>query len=157
MLRAAPVTALVLLAISPTSVLRAQQKKVLTPEQQTYQKAYRAWAAKHSELQDEAKKVLADEMARERAGDCQNAISTLDSEKCFGQALNQANSSLSQYEAIIHKLFSPPPAMPGQAQTGMPGPAGPSVTPAQLASEFDHVEEQWRDYRKAACTAAYHQ
>jgi hypothetical protein len=40
------------------------------------------------------------------------------------------------------------------AATGI---AGPTLSPKQHVAEFRKVEQSWRHYQKAACTAAFHQ
>jgi uncharacterized protein YecT (DUF1311 family) len=48
--------------------------------------------------------------------------------------------------------------MPG-VETNLPahGMAGPSLSGEQLATEFERVEQSWRQYREVACAAAQHQ
>jgi uncharacterized protein YecT (DUF1311 family) len=132
-------------------------KKVLTPEQVAYQREWKVFMAKRQSLQAQAKQVFDTEMAREKAGDCPDADTTYASNVCFGKEGTITEQNLKSYEGIIQGLLAPPPQMPGQATTDMPGPAGPALTPTQLSEEFERVEKSWREYRKTACTTAFHQ
>jgi uncharacterized protein YecT (DUF1311 family) len=131
--------------------------KVLTPEQQTYQQQYQQWSAHHRELQAQAKQIFDAEMAREKAGDCPNAGSTYDFNVCYGKQVDTTEANLKIFEATLHDLLAPAPEMPGEPTAPPPGPAGPSLTSAQLTAEFESVERVWKQYRDTACTAAFHQ
>ena len=135
----------------------AKPKKVLTPEQVIYQREWKEFMAKRQGLQAQAKQVFDAEMAREKAGDCPDANTTYDANICFGKEGTITEQNLKSYEGIIQGLLAPAPQMAGQANTDMPGPAGPSLTPAQLSEEFERVEKSWREYRETACTTAFHQ
>ncbi len=95
-------------------------------------------------------------MAREKAGDCQQAQTTYDFNVCFGGSATAADQSLKQYEDAIRGLLSlNDPALAGQLP--MQGPAGPQLKPEQLAAEFDQVEKNWHAHLDTASTAAFHQ
>jgi uncharacterized protein YecT (DUF1311 family) len=130
--------------------------KVLTPEQQAYQQQYGQWYARHQQLQAQAKQIYDAEMAREKAGDCPNASSTLDFNVCYGKQIDTAEANLKSFEATLHDLLGPAAEM-GEQATPSPGPAGPSLTSAQITVEFESVEKVWRQYRETTCTAAFHQ
>jgi uncharacterized protein YecT (DUF1311 family) len=154
--------AIILIAIFSNHQCSGQQdtakpKKVLTPEQIAYQREWKVYMVKRQSLQAGAKQIFDSEMAREKAGDCPGANSTYDFNVCYGKESATTEQNLQSYEGIIEGLLGPQPQMPGQIDTNMPGPAGPSFTPKQHSDEFDHVEQSWREYRKAACTAAFHQ
>ncbi len=147
------------LAISTSAFAQNSSRphKVLTPEQETYQQSWNAWHQDHQNLQAKAKQIYDAEMAREKAGDCPAAQSTLDFERCYGKVLDSVSASLKDFESTLHALMVPPPPMPGSTEANVPGIAGPHLTSGQLSSEFDQVEQRWRDYQKSACAAAFHQ
>jgi uncharacterized protein YecT (DUF1311 family) len=136
----------------------AHPRKVLTPEQKVYQQQEREFIAKRQVLQAQAKQIYDAEMAREKSVDCPDAQTTYDFNVCYGKQGTITDQNLSSFEGIIRELLAPGPAMPA-AETGEPvrGIAGPALTPQQLSAEFDRVEQSWRQYRDAACTAAFHQ
>jgi uncharacterized protein YecT (DUF1311 family) len=132
-------------------------KKDSTPEQETQ----RQYEAKHHALQAQAKQVFDTEMAREKAVDCPDAKSDYDFNACFGKQLTITDQNLKSYEGFIRELMAPPPQMPGQpaVETNPPanGIAGPVLSPADFAHEFESVEQSWGQYREVACAAAFHQ
>lgn len=157
-----PIVLTVSLAISTIAFGQngAHPHKVLTPEQKAYQQSYRAWLENHQSLQAKAKQIYDAEMARERAGDCPDAQSTLGFEECYSKVFDTLSASLKDFESTLHALMAPPPEMPAEGETNganRTGPAGPVLTPDQLSAEFDQVEHVWRQYEEAACTAAFHQ
>jgi uncharacterized protein YecT (DUF1311 family) len=135
----------------------ARPKKVLTPEQRVYQQQWKEYMAKRQSLQAQAKQVFDTEMAREKASDCPEAKTTYDFNICYGDQVATTDQNLKSYEGIIRELMASQPQMPGEPTTEMHGPGGPSLTPKQIAEEFDRVEQDWRQYREKACTAAFHQ
>lgn len=135
----------------------ATTKKAPTPDQLAFQRQTSAFRAKRLSLQGLAKQIFDAEMSREKAGDCPNADTTYDVNVCLGKQLTITDQALESYEGVIEGLLAPWPQMPGQANTNAPGPAGPSFTPKQHSEEFERVEKAWREYREAACTAAFHQ
>jgi uncharacterized protein YecT (DUF1311 family) len=144
-----------LLIIPAEWAARAQQavpsKKALTAEQQEYQRKWREYMAKRPSLQEHAKQIFDAEMAREKAGDCPNAITTYDINVCLGKEVSITDQNLNQYKAIIRELIASAPEEPGGPGVG---PAGPALTSAESAEEFDHVQQTWSEYRKVACKAA---
>lgn len=131
----------------------AYPKKVLAPQQETYQQ----WETKYRSLQAQGKQVFDAEMAREKAGDCPDAQTTSDFNTCFGRQLTITGQNLKSYEGIIRELMVPSPQPSVEKSGSVNGLAGPSLTPARQAAEFGRVEQSWRQYSKAACAAAYHQ
>lgn len=131
--------------------------KVLTPEHKVFQQQSKEYAAKRVKLQTQAKQIFDAEMAREKAGDCPEAQTTYDFNICFGKQAATTDQNLKSFEGIIRELNAPPPQMPGTPDADMPGIAGISLTPEHLLAEFDRVEQNWRQYRETACTAAFHQ
>ena len=132
-------------------------KKVLTPEQKGYQQQGREWMEGRHALQAQAKEIFEAEMAQEKAGDCPDANTTYDFNFCYGNVLTAADRHLKSFEQIIRDLQAPSPHMAGTSEAPANGIAGPMLTPEQLTAEFDSVEQVWRQYRAAACAAAFHQ
>jgi len=135
----------------------AKPKKVLTPEQKVYRQQWKEYMAKRQGLQAQAKAVFDAEMAREKAGDCPEAKTTYDFNICYGEQTAITEENLKSYEGIIRELMAPQPRMPGESATEMHGPAGRSLAPEEQTEEFERVEQDWRQYRETACTAAFHQ
>lgn len=146
---------LILLAIPPGWAAGGQQsvkpRKTLTPEQQEYQRKLREYMAKRIDLQAQAKQIVDAEMAREKAGDCPNATPTYDANICMGREVGVTDENLKQFQAITREIIASAPEQPGGPRGG---PAGPALTSAESATEFDNVEQAWHQYRKVACTAA---
>jgi uncharacterized protein YecT (DUF1311 family) len=136
----------------------ATPRKVLTPEQKAHPQQAMESMEKHQHQQAQAKQIFDAEMAREKAVDCPDANTAYDFNICYGKQGTTTEQNLSSFEGIIRELLAPAPEMPA-AETGEPvtGVAGPILVPHQLAAEFDHVEQSWRQYRDTACTAAFHQ
>lgn len=149
---------LLLLAILAGSAARGQQpvppRKTLTPEQQEYQRKLREYMTKRIDLQAQAKQIFDAEMAREKARDCPNATAAYDANLCIGKVVGVTDQNLKQFEAIIREIIASAPEQPGGPRGG---PAGPALTSAESATEFDNVEQPWHQYRNVACTAARNQ
>jgi uncharacterized protein YecT (DUF1311 family) len=146
---------LLLFTIPASWVARSQRaappRETLTHEQQEYQRDWREYMAKRPSLQAHANQIFDTEMAREKAGDCPNAVITYDINVCLGKQVGITEQNLKQYEAIIRELIASAPEEPGGPGGG---PAGPALTSAQSAAEFDNVEQAWYKYRNVACKAA---
>lgn len=132
-------------------------KKVLTPEQQEYQRQLKSVWAKRNDLRAKADEAFNREMALEKAGDCPDASNTLEFNQCFDKVLLITNENLKEYEeAIRETLALVYPTMPGTSPHSV-GIAGPILTPEQSAAELDQTEQQWGAYRKSACGSVFHQ
>jgi len=146
---------LLLLAIPAGWAARERQaaspRKTLSNERQEYQRQWRTYMAERPDLQAHAKKIFDAEMAREKAGDCPNAVTTYDIDVCLGKEVSITDQNLKQYEAIVRELIASAPEEPGGPGGG---PSGPALTSAQSAAEFDDVEQAWYRYRTLACKAA---
>jgi uncharacterized protein YecT (DUF1311 family) len=130
-------------------------KKVLTPEQQEYQTRMREVWVQSDALRTKAKAAFDNEMAREKAGDCPNAMSTYDINVCYSNAAWIADNNLKDFDDALRAILGlHEPKMPGQLPLGGTL-AGP--TPEQRVAEFDKVEAQWSAYADTACTAASNQ
>ena len=123
-------------------------------EQKALQQKARDADARRQQLQAQAKKLLADEMAQENAGDCKDAKTTVDFNECFGKQVEITDKNLKAFEDVIAELGDPEPDAPDHpAGTGI---AGPTLSPKQHVAEFRKVEQSWRQYRDAAYTTAFH-
>jgi uncharacterized protein YecT (DUF1311 family) len=127
------------------------RKKTLTPEQQEYQRKWREYMAKRPGLQERAKQIFDAEVDREKAGECQGANTTYDTNVCLDKEVATTAQNLTNYERLISELMASAPEMPGAPAIG---PTGPGLTPVESAADFDRVEQAWRRYRDVACKAA---
>jgi len=130
-------------------------KTVVTPEQAALPHQVKQAGAERGDLRNEAQQAFEAEMAREKAGDCPDAHSTYAFILCYEKALAATDQHLKTYQETIRDMLS----RRGSDLTGQPAPPGPNgpLTSAQLVAEFDHLEQVWRPYLEAACTAAFHQ
>jgi len=141
--------AIVLLAIA-VSAQQAVRKKILSPEQQEYQRKWREYMANRPQLQARANKIFTAEMAREKAGECNAAATTYDVNLCLDKEATTTDENLTRYESLIRELMGSRPEMPGAPVTG---PTGRELTAEESAAEFDRVEQAWHKYRDEACQA----
>lgn len=103
-----------------------------------------------------AREAFHAEMAQEKAGDCLDAHNNDEFTLCYQKALVATDQNLTTYVGAIHDVLGlKKPDLTGYP--AQPGPADPQLTPEQLASEFDRLEQAWRPYLDAACTAEFHQ
>jgi len=147
--------AILLLSGDPSWLIAhgATQQKPPAPEQQESQRKAKDYIAKRHDLQTQAKQVFDMEMAREKAGECRDATTTYDINACFGKELETTDANLKNYEDLIRELIT---SVPDAPEATASEPTGPSLTPAQSATEFDHVNQAWGQYRDTACSAAFH-
>ncbi|MGD0628645.1 MAG: lysozyme inhibitor LprI family protein, partial [Terracidiphilus sp.] len=68
-----------------------------------------------------------------------------------------ADERLKSFEQVIRDLQAPSRRMAGAPEPPANGLSSPVLTPEQLSTEFNSVEQLWRQYRTAACSAAFHQ
>jgi uncharacterized protein YecT (DUF1311 family) len=132
-------------------------KKVLTPQQQEYQREEKQYWANRQSLQVQAKQIFDAEVAREKAGDCRGAGTTYESNVCFGKQLTTTDQNFKNFDDIIRRLQADPPQMPDVSEGPTTGPGGPILSQEQLVAEFDQVEQAWGKYRESACQAAFRQ
>ena len=130
-------------------------KTVVTPEQPALPQQVKQAGADRGNLRNEGQQAFDAEMAQEKAGDCPDAHSTYAFILCHEKALAATDQHLKTYEEMIRDLLSRR-ASDANGQPAPPGPGGP-LTSAQLVAEFDHLEQVWRPYLDAACSAAFHQ
>jgi uncharacterized protein YecT (DUF1311 family) len=132
----------------------AAPQKPLTPEQQEKQRNWQEYMAKRHDLQAQAKQVFDTEMAREKAGECAEAMTTYDINVCFGKELGITDGNLKSFEDVIRELIASVPEAPG-ASTAVSASSSPGR--AQSGAEFERVNQVWEQYRDTACAAAFHQ
>jgi uncharacterized protein YecT (DUF1311 family) len=132
----------------------AIRSRTQTAEQQERQRKWRDYVTKRHELQAHAKQIFDAEMGREKVNACTDATTTYDINVCFGKELKATDDNLKSYQDGIRELIGFVPETPG---TPASVPASSSLSPAQSAAEFDHVNQAWEQYRDAACAAAFHQ
>ena len=130
-------------------------KTVVTPEQPASPQPAKQAGADRGNLRNEGQRAFDEEMAQEKAGDCPDAHNNRDFIMCYEKALAATDQHLKTYAEMIRDLLS----RRGSDANGQPAPPGlaGSLTSAQLVAEFDHLEQIWRPYLDAACTAAFHQ
>jgi hypothetical protein len=144
------------LASSAMSQTAAKPHKVLTPEQRQYQAQAAQWLTEREALRVQATNALDAEMQRGTAGDCPDAHSTMDAEKCLDQAIEVAQKNYLAFTSALRSMLGLAyPRMPGEKPVS--GPTGTPLTATELVTEFDQLESQSKKYREAASTAAYHQ
>src|SRR5579862_6224054 len=102
--------AILLSAMIIPSVLNGQNttrpKKVLTPEQQEFQRKVASFMVQRKALQEQAAKAFDAETAREKVGDCKNASTTLDIETCLGKETEITETNYSAFTGAIRELLS---------------------------------------------------
>jgi hypothetical protein len=113
-----------------------------------------SYLATRTRLSSAAKTAFILEMAREKAGDCKDASSTLDAVTCFAK---EGQITTSNYEAMTRNLRALLALADADAPASVVGPTGEALTPAQQAAEFDRLQENWDVYRKTVQSAAYDQ
>lgn len=116
-----------------------------TPKAATQSASQNARSDRQS-LQAQARQLLSKESARETAGDCPTAQTTVDFDTCFDRQLKLTEANLQQFEGIIRQL---------QTSDGS-GSDADSAASKSLA-ELEQMDRKWESYRDAACTAAFHQ
>jgi len=134
-------------------------KKILTPEQQAYQRELKQLWAERQRLRAQAKQAFDAEMGREKAGDCPSARTNYDWNMCLSREAGVTDGNYKTFaEAIRSDLGLKEPLAPGEKAGPLPpGPAGPQLTPEENLAEFDRLEAAWKPYLDAACTATFHQ
>jgi hypothetical protein len=128
--------------------------KVLTPEQRQHQVEVSKWLARQAELRTRAQHALNAEVAREKAGDCPHANTTLAAEECLASEIEKTRSNYAAFaEAIRAMLALAYPTMPGEQPVS--GPTGKPLTADERVKEFDKLEAESKAYRDDASKAAY--
>src|ERR1700687_4483771 len=132
----------IILLLAMASAVPAQQdvpepKKVLTPEQQTYQRELKTMRDESDRLRSKAKQAFDSEMEREKKGECPDAKSTLQINVCLDREKKTTTDNYRAYtDAIRAMLGLKEPVLPGIALPQR-GPSGPILTPNTLVGGVD--------------------
>ena len=94
------------------------------------------------------------EMARDKAGDCQQADTTLAINECLGKEIETTAANYKAYAGALRSLLG---IMGSDEQDRMSGPTGMPLTSKELVNEFDAAEAARQKYRGAQVTAAFDQ
>ena len=141
-------------ATAQTQTQQDRPRKILTPEQIAYQQQMKTFYAEMDRLRTAAKSAYTSEIAREKAGECPNAITTVDINQCLSHEDEVTEANYKAFTSVLRAMLAlPVPTMPGAS--GMPaiGPSGPEATPATNAAAFDAAESAWHTYAAAECGA----
>lgn len=157
--------ALLFLCLALSSIAPAQDRppgnpsptlhKVLTPEQQEYQKQYRVFMDQRQALQAQAQKAYNDEMEREKNDQCKAESTTRGSEECLSREMNLTAVNYTAFTGAIRSILAlKAPQIgdnPGSGPTGVP------LTSDESVKEFDSMQSAWQQYRGIVSRAAYDQ
>ena len=94
-----------------------------------------AWPQDYAQIQklrDQAKSAFNREMAREKADDCKDAVTTYDINVCLSKANDATTTNYKAYTQALRLLLA-----------------------SQAQPEFDQAQTAWEQYRKLQCSAAY--
>jgi uncharacterized protein YecT (DUF1311 family) len=101
-------------------------------------------------LLKQAQAAYAREMARDKAGDCPNAGTTLAINTCLADEVKTSTANYKSYSdalrAMLAQLKDPTPEEDG--------PTGKPLTTREKLANFDQSEAAWARYRDAMCTAS---
>lgn len=132
------------------------RQKALTPEQVRYRTQIEEWRTARQELRAKANAALEAEMARERTGDCPNAVSTRAAEECLNAEIATTEKNYLAFTSALRAMLALPyPASSGQQPIA--GPTGTPPTSAELTAQFDRIENESKKYRDLCVNAAYNQ
>jgi uncharacterized protein YecT (DUF1311 family) len=107
----------------------------------------KAYYAKLDIFRGRGTAALEAESAREKAGDCPNAMNTYEINMCLTAEMKTTQSNYEAYVKAIGGILRVQP--PGSEA------ANPKDTPPDVGKEFDVAEAHWIAYRKAQCSALY--
>jgi uncharacterized protein YecT (DUF1311 family) len=126
---------------------------VFTPEQIAFQEKMKDYNAEEGRLRAAALDAFAAETAREKAGDCPDAHTTVDINQCLGHEVDVTDTNYKAFAASIRAALAlRRPLGPGE-ENDSSGPTGPAATPATSTAAFDEAETAWQAYRRAECNA----
>jgi len=109
---------------------------------------YEERQALYYRLHAEAEKAWDDEMARERASDCNEAITTVDINMCMGKRVQATRANYKRYTDAIRAWWRIPPR---GADVDASGPTGTPPTAEEAIRRFDAAEATWGRYREEMC------
>jgi hypothetical protein len=133
--------------------------KVLTPEQQEYQRQFSAFMDQRHVLQSKAQKAYSDEMAREKNDPCIAESTTRGSEECLGRESKLTDANYTEFTDAIREILTLKGPQFGSGPTTGPatGPTGTPLTSDELVKGFDTLESAWQEYRGLVPKTAYDQ
>jgi hypothetical protein len=133
--------------------------KVLTPEQQEYQKQFSVFMEQRRALQSKAQKAYNDEMAREKNDPCNAESTTRGSEECLGRESKLTDANYAAFTTAIRDILAlKAPQFGSGPATGPPtGPTGTPLTSDELVKEFDALQSAWQQYYGLISKTAYDQ
>jgi len=129
--------------------------KVLTSEQQEYQKQLSAFMNQRRTLQAQAQKAYNDEMAREKNDPCGTESTTLGAEECLSRESKITDADYAAFTAAIRAILALKAPQIGSGPTS--GPTGTPLTSEDLVKEFDALQSAWQEYRDIVPKTAYDQ
>jgi hypothetical protein len=138
-----------------TSAPAPSHHKVLTPEQQEYQKQFQVFLKQRQALQAEAQKAYTDEMGREKNDPCNAEASTLGAEECLSRESKLTDADYTAFTKAIRAILALKAPQIGPAN--VPGPTGTPLTSEEFVKEFDKLESAWQQYRDLVPGTAYDQ
>jgi uncharacterized protein YecT (DUF1311 family) len=140
-------------ATAQTTPQQPRPKKILTPDQIAYQQQMKTYNAQVDTLRADANSAYSAEIAREKAGDCPNAVSTYDINMCLAHENDVTDANYKAYTSALRAMLALPyPSTPG-IETPIMGPTGPAATPVTNTAAFDAAELAWHAYATAECNA----
>ena len=107
--------------------------------------------AKRQELVARSDAAWDREMAREKAGDCVGANSTLEANVCLGREVEISSGNLKAYVDAFREIF----LISFPEEWRFSGPTGTPPTGDEFVKQFDRAESQWRDYKTTFCATVF--
>ena len=100
---------------------------------------------------DQADAAWDREIAREKAGDCNDGGSTYDENMCLGRAVEASRANLKTYVDAFRGIF----AISFPEEWRFAGPTGTPPTANEFLKQFDRVESEWNNYKDSLCGAVF--
>jgi hypothetical protein len=138
------------LVLSTLAVSLTAQQPMTDAERATYREQLARRRAQHDEWLGTADFLWDGEMAREKAGDCLGARSTVDLDECLGRELDITAANLKGYAESFRAIFRL--EFPEQRA---PDDFSYVRTAAEFLKDFDDVEAKWDAYKTAMCHSAF--
>ena len=129
--------------------------KVLTPEQQEYQKQFKVFMEQRQALQAQAQKAYNDEMAREKNDPCDGESTTRGAEECLSRESKLTDSNYTAFTGAIRAILALKAPQIGPENS--PGPTGTPLSSEELVKEFDTLQAAWQQYHDLVPRTAYDQ
>jgi hypothetical protein len=113
-----------------------------------------AFFQERGRLQKEAGTLFEREMAREKAGDCPNALVTREINDCVGKEVETSTANYQVYAASLRAMLVQKNPW-GENENAAAGPTGKPLTRQEMVKDFDQMEAAWGKYRESMCTWAF--